>query len=80
MRRESLGAAGGGAALRWTSHKRRLVVGLGLRGDAGLVGVKVQRAQVGIRVQRLGLRRGRRVRGQHGMSVREVGVRQERSE
>lgn len=80
VRREGLGAAGGGVRLRWTGHKRRLVVGLGLRGDARLVRVKVQRAQVGEGVQRLGLGRGGRVGREHGMSVREVGGRQERRE
>lgn len=80
VRREGLGAAGGGGRLRWTGHKRRLVVRLGLRGDAGLVRVKVQRAQVGKRVQRLGLRWGGRAGREHGMPVREVGGRQERRE
>lgn len=80
VRREGLGAAGGGVRLRWTGHKRRLVVGLGLRGDARLVRVQVQRTQVGERVQRLGLGRGGRVGREHGMSVREVRGRQERRE
>lgn len=75
VRREGLGAAGGAAGL---SHQRRLVVRLGLRGDGGLVGVKVQPAQVGKRVESLGLWRGGRAGGQHGMSVRKVGVRQKR--
>lgn len=50
------------------------------RGPAGLVGVEVQR-EVGVRAEgrSLGLG-GRRARGEHGMSVREVGVGQERRE
>lgn len=75
VRREGLGATGGAAGL---SHQRRLVVRLGLRGDGGLVRVKVQRTQMGKRVQSLGLCRGGRVGGQHGVSVRRVGVWQKR--
>lgn len=48
------------------------------RGPAGLVGVEVQR-EVGVRAEGRGRGRGLG-RRRHGMSVREVGVRQERRE